>query len=123
MGQLQGDQSRLAIVVLRHHLAYGRDAKDRVAWEEEAVRQAAFFDFSLLPAVIAAAPADGFRHYAQTSRTVRARTGNHRRPGRPSRRRIRGTDAQASELIVRLPVQLTSHWAPLGEDSDAEHGS
>ena len=62
--QLQGDQFRLAIVVPRHHPGYGRDAKNRRAREEEALRQAGFFDFSLLPAAIAAAPAHGFRHYA-----------------------------------------------------------
>ncbi len=39
-------------------------AGDAAGREEEAARQAGFFDFSFLPAAIAAAPADGFRHYA-----------------------------------------------------------
>jgi hypothetical protein len=61
--QLQDEQFRLAIVVSRHHPGYGRDVKNRTAREEEAARQAGFFDFSSLPAGHAA-PAGGFRHYA-----------------------------------------------------------
>jgi hypothetical protein len=62
--QLQGNQFRLAIVVPGHHLGYGRTGKNRAAREEEAVRHPGFFDFTGLPATYAAAPADGFRHYA-----------------------------------------------------------